>query len=130
MPKRTPKSNYQLAETHRVDARRDRQRKRASRRTMSAREIHAAVTEIIGDDMHAKRVLSLASAVDGTMAAASLSVCAIGRALADEYDLEPKYATKQVDRLLSNTKLRVLELQPDGARYVIAERKQLVVALD
>jgi hypothetical protein len=67
---------------------------------------------MIGDDMHARRVLSLASAVDGTMAAASLSVCAIGRALADEYDLDPKHATKQVDRLLSNRKLEVWELLP------------------
>ena len=97
---------------------------------MSAQEIHSAVTEMIGDDMHAKRVLSLASAVDGTMAAASLSVCAIGRALADEYDLDPKHATKQVDRLLSNSKLTVWDLQPKWARYVIAERKKIVVALD
>jgi len=80
--------------------------------------------------MHAKRVLSLASAVDGTMAAASLSVCAIGRALATEYDLDPKHATKQVDRLLSNGKLDVWELLPQWVRYVVGVRKQIVVALD
>jgi hypothetical protein len=97
---------------------------------MAGQEVHAAVEEMIGDDMHAKRVLSLASAVDGTMAAASLSVCAIGRALADEYDLDPKHATKQVDRLLSNSKLDVWELLPEWARYVVADRKQIVVALD
>jgi hypothetical protein len=111
-------------------ARRSRQRLRSSRRTMSAREVHAAVKEMIGDDMHARRVLSLASAVDGTMAAASLSVCAIGRALADEYDLDPKHATKQVDRLLSNRKLEVWELLPAWASYVVGERKRIVVALD
>jgi hypothetical protein len=97
---------------------------------MSAREVRAAVEEMVGDDMHAKRVLSLASAVDGTMAAASLSVCAIGRALADEYDLDPKHATKQVDRLLSNRKLEPKELQTQWARYVIGSRKDIVVALD
>ena len=80
--------------------------------------------------MHAKRVLSLASAVDGTMAAASLSVCAIGRALADEYELEPKHATKQVDRLLSNTKLDPWDLQPKWCRYVVGSREDIVVALD
>lgn len=85
---------------------------------------------MVGDDMHAKRVLSLASTVDGTMAAASLSVCAIGRALADEYDLDPKHATKQVDRLLSNRKLEVWELLAQWASYVVAERKRIVVALD
>lgn len=97
---------------------------------MSAEEVHDAVAEMIGDDMHAKRVLSLASAVDGTMAAASLSVCAIGRALADEYDLDPKHATKQVDRLLSNRKLDVWQLIPLWVRYVIGERREIVVALD
>jgi len=97
---------------------------------MSAREVHAAVTEMVGEDMHAKRVLSLASAVDGTMAAASLSVCAIGRALADEYDLEPKHATKQVDRLLSNSRLDPWEVQGQWARYVIGSRKDIIVALD
>lgn len=111
-------------------ARRHRQRKRSSRRTMSAREVRAAVKEMVGDDMHARRVLSLASAVDGTMAAASLSVCAIGRALADEYELDPKHATKQVDRLLSNRKLDVWELLPAWAAYVVGERKRIVVALD
>ena len=39
---------------------------------MSAQEIHNAVTQMIGADMHVKRVLSLAPAVDGTMAAAKI----------------------------------------------------------
>jgi len=111
-------------------ARANRQRKEASQRTVSAQEVQAAVSEMVGADMHAKRVISLASAVDGTMAAASLSVCAIGRALADEYDLDPKHATKQVDRLLSNCKLNVWELLPQWVHYVVGDRKQIVVALD
>jgi len=85
---------------------------------------------MIGDEMHAKRVLSLGAAVDGAMAAASLSVSAIGRALADEHDLDPKHATKQVDRLLSNRKLEPWELMPQWVRYVVAERKEIVVVLD
>jgi len=97
---------------------------------MSSREVSIAVRAMVGDELHAKRVLSLASAVSGAMAAASLSVCAIGRALAEEQDLDPKHATKQVDRLLSNRKIEVRELQKHWAAYVVGQRKRIVVALD
>jgi hypothetical protein len=115
---------------HRKRARLNRQRKRSSQRTMSSQDIRATVEGMIGEDMHAKRVLSIASAVDGVMASASLSVCAIGRALADEYALEPKHATKQVDRLLSNCKFEPWTLQQAWTRWVVGVRKQIVVALD
>lgn len=97
---------------------------------MSAREVRAAVQQMVGEDMHAKRVLSLGAAVDGVMAAASVSVAAIGRALADEYELAPKHATKQVDRLLSNRGVEPWELMPRWARYIIGGRRRVVVALD
>jgi hypothetical protein len=97
---------------------------------MSTQEVRAAVESMVGDDMHAKRISSLAAAVDGAMAAATLSVCAIGCALAEEHELDPKHAPKQVDRLLSNSKLKVWDLLPLWARYVVAERKRIVVALD
>ena len=114
----------------REQARRNRQRKESSQATMSAEQVRASVKQMIGDDMHAKRVLSLGSAVDGAMAAASLSVSAIGRALADEHDLDPKHATKQVDRLLSNRKIEPWALMPQWIRYLVAERTEIIVVLD
>ncbi len=63
---------------------------------------HAFVNELLGDDVHAMRVLSLANGVVGVMHAASLGIHAIGRGLADALDLDAKHAIKQVDRLLSN----------------------------
>ena len=97
---------------------------------MAAQDTQAMIRAMIGDDFHAKRVLSLGAAVDGVMSAASLSVSAIGRALADEYELDTKHATKQVDRLLSNAKVNVQQLTARYARYIVGARKDIVVALD
>src|ERR1700738_729123 len=53
-------------------------------------------------DLHAKRVLSLANGVIGVLHAASAAIHAIGQGLALARGLTPKHAIKQVDRLLSN----------------------------
>ena len=43
--------------------------------------VHEFVHDLVGEDMHAKRVLSLGNAVVGVMHAASLSIHAIGEGL-------------------------------------------------
>ena len=63
--------------------------------------------DIFGQDMHAKRVLSLANVTQGVIESSSLAIHAIGNGLAQANGLERKYAIKQVDRLLSNSKLNV-----------------------
>ena len=76
------------------------------------------VREAMGDDFHAKRVLSLANATLGAMHAAALGVTTIGNALAQVRSLDPKAAVKQVDRLLSNSGVRPWELFSSwGARW-------------
>ena len=57
---------------------------------------------LFGDDLHAKRVHSLANATLGAMTSASLAVCTIGHGLALARGGLSKHAIKQVDRLLSN----------------------------
>ena len=64
---------------------------------------HVFVAELLGEDVHMTRVMSLANGVVGVLHAAALGIHAIGRGLADALDLDPKHAVKQVDRLLSNT---------------------------
>lgn len=86
--------------------------------------------EIFGQDMHAKRVLSLANATHGVIESSSLAIHAIGNGLAQANGLERKYAIKQVDRLLSNSKLNVWSLFDDWVPYVVAERKETVVSMD
>ncbi|WP_319784410.1 IS4 family transposase [Oceanisphaera sp. IT1-181] len=86
--------------------------------------------DIFGQDMHAKRVLSLANATQGVIESSSLAIHAIGNGLAQANGLERKYAIKQVDRLLSNSKLDVWSLFDDWVPYVVAERKEIVVSMD
>ncbi len=86
--------------------------------------------ELFAEDMHAKRVTSLGNAVVGVMHAASLSIHAIGLGLATAQELSRKHAVKQVDRLMSNAKLKVCELFATWVPFVIAERKEVVIALD
>lgn len=88
------------------------------------------VSTLFAGDMHALRVLSLSNAVTGAIFAGALGVHAIGKALAESQDLEPKHAIKQVDRLLSNMRVSVWELFPTWVRFLLARREQVVVVLD
>ena len=92
--------------------------------------VHAYLHEIFADDLHAKRVLSLASATSGLLKATTLSVHAIGRALAEEDKLEPRHAIKQVDRLMSNAGIDPWALAASWVPYVVSFRAEIVVAID
>jgi hypothetical protein len=85
---------------------------------------------MVGENMHAKRVASLTNAVVGVVNAVSLSIHAIGAGLAAAAGVNTKHAIKQVDRLLSNSALRVWTLFADWVPYVLAARREIVVALD
>src|ERR1700744_1204632 len=80
--------------------------------------------------LHAKRVDSLCDATLGVLRSASLAVCAIGQGLAAARGLNPKHATKQVDRLLSNPKINVDDILACWVPYIIGARDAIVVALD
>jgi Transposase DDE domain len=85
---------------------------------------------VLGHDLHAKRVASLCDATLGVLRSASLAVCTIGQGLAAARGLNPKHATKQVDRLLSNPKINVDDILARWVPYVIGARSSIVVALD
>ena len=85
---------------------------------------------LLGEDMHAKRVLSIALAVTGVLQAANLAIHAIGRGMAAARGGDPKHGTKQVDRLLSNDGLTLWRLFEPWVRFVVGDRKEIVVALD
>jgi len=97
---------------------------------MDRRSTQRLSKEIFGEDLHAKRVQSLANGVSGVLRAASLSIHAIGAAYAELATIRPKHGIKQVDRFLSNHAFDVAKLTPAWARFVIGARKELVLALD
>lgn len=99
-------------------------------RPLSTTQVQKFVESIVGDHFHARRVLSVTSATVGVLRAALLGVSAIGRALAMAEGLKTKHAIKQVDRLLSNTRLDVWAFFAWWVPYLIGARTEVVVALD
>jgi hypothetical protein len=105
-------------------------RKRRAAPRLSPERVHDFVSGLLGEDVHATRVLSFANGVVGVMHAAALGVHVIGRGLADAMGLDPKHAIKQIDRLLSNTGITVWEWFQQWVTFVVASRPEVVVALD
>src|ERR1700732_498053 len=85
---------------------------------------------LFGDDLHAKRVHSLANATLGVMTGASLAVSTIGHGLASARGGLSKHAIKQVDRLLSNPGIDVKELFMLWVPSMIGSRKNVEIAMD
>jgi hypothetical protein len=82
------------------------------------------------DDVHAKRVLSLAHGALGVMSGAAFAVSLIGQALAQGRGLLAKSAIKQVDRSLSNAGVVPWSLFASWVGEVVAQRREIVVAMD
>ena len=92
--------------------------------------VHNYLDRIFAEDLHAKRVQSLANGTLGVMTSASLAVSIIGQSLAQARGLLSKHAIKQVDRLLSNRGIVVWDMFAPWVREVVGQRKTLVVAMD
>jgi len=92
--------------------------------------VHEFLSRIFADDLHAKRVLSLANGVLGVMTSAALAVSLVGQALAQARGILPKSGIKQVDRLLSNSGVEPWDLFGSWAREIVGERREIVVAMD
>ena len=85
---------------------------------------------LFDDDLHAKRVESLANGVAGVLNAAMLTIHAIGQAYAAVAHIEARSGVKQIDRLLSNVGVSLTALFPAWIRFVVGVRTELIVALD
>jgi hypothetical protein len=97
---------------------------------ISLETVEQFIGEIFSQELHAKRVLSLAGATLGTMRTCSLAVSVIGQGLALARGLETKHAVKQVDRMLSNPGLDVDALLPHWVSYLVGQRSEITVAMD
>ena len=96
----------------------------------SFNQVRQALGSVLDHDLHAKRVDSLCDATLGVLRSSSLAVCMIGQGLAAARGLNPKHATKQVDRLLSNPMINVDDILVRWVPYVVGARDAIVVALD
>jgi hypothetical protein len=92
--------------------------------------VHEFLSRVFAEDLHAKRVQSLANGALGVMTSAALAVALIGQALAQARAILPKSGIKQVDRLLSNTGIVPWDLFGAWVREVVGERREIVVAMD
>lgn len=93
-------------------------------------DVHDVLSGLFADDLHAKRILSLAGATLGVVQTASLAVGAIGEGLALARGRLTKHAIKQVDRLLSNPGIDIDVLLASWVRYVVGARTDIAVAMD
>ena len=109
-----------------------------TKRLLSFDGVHRFLRTLFADDLHAKRVLSLAGATLGVIESASLAVGMIGQGLALARGRLTKHAIpldalasgKQVDRLLSNPGIDVDALLVHWVPYVVGSRSSITVAMD
>jgi hypothetical protein len=94
------------------------------------RDVKKFLDSVLAEDIHTKRIESLANATLGVMTGASLAVAVIGRSLAQARGLLTKHAVKQVDRLLSNPGIDVWDLFACWVPEIVGPRKSIVVAMD
>jgi hypothetical protein len=88
------------------------------------------VSRAVDDELHPKLTDSLANGVLGVLEASSLAISLVGNGLAVAQGLDTKHAIKQVDRLLSNRNLQLEQLDVPWTRFVLGDRKEVVIALD
>ena len=94
----------------------------------SSDQVRQVLGHVLGDDLvYAKRVASLSDAT-WQLRSGSLAICTIGQTAAAR-GLNPKHATKQVDRLLSNPKIDVDDILARWVPYIVGARTTIVVAL-
>src|SRR3954462_12713342 len=98
----------------------------SKRKFMQVKDVRSFLDSVLAEDIHTKRVDSLANATLGVMTGASVAVAMIGKSLAQA--LLPKHAIKQVDRLLSNSKLEAVFAS--WVPEMVGSRTDIVVAMD
>jgi hypothetical protein len=97
---------------------------------LDRRHVQEFADELFGENLHAKRLLSLANGVVGVLHAATLAIHAIGAAYAVVAQGQAKHGIKQIDRWLSNPAFDVARLWSSWVVFVVGVREEIVIALD
>src|SRR5260370_40288643 len=93
------------------------------RKDITLKTTHQFLNGLFSEDVHAKRIYSLANATLGVISSASLAVNTIGQGLALARGRLPKHAIKQVDRMLSDTGIDVDEISKGWVPYAVGQGK-------
>jgi hypothetical protein len=89
------------------------------------------VESSVGRRLHAKQVLSVFMIAFGIIWADRLGVAAVGTAMARRaFGTSPKHGIKQVDRCLSDAKLKLSNLFAGYVPFVVGQRQSIVVTMD
>ncbi len=89
------------------------------------------VTAIFGKLLHHKQVLSLGLVTLGVVFSARMTIHAIGTAMAQaRHFVFPKHGIKQVDRFMSNSKIKPVVLREGLVRAVVGCRKAVEMTMD
>ena len=102
----------------------------SKRGLMQVKNVRNFLDSVLDEDIHTKRIASLANATLGVMTGASLGVAVIGKSLAQARGLLPKHAVKQVDRLLSNPRIEAWDVFASWVPEMVGPRTDIVVAMD
>jgi hypothetical protein len=102
----------------------------SKRGLMQVKNVRSFLDSVLDEDIHTKRIASLANATLGVMTGASLGVAVIGKSLAQARGLLPKHAVKQVDRLLSNPRIEAWDVFASWVPEMVGPRTDIVVAMD
>jgi len=98
--------------------------------TFKFEKIKNYLNDLFQTNVHAKRVNSIANAVQGVITSTSLALSMIGQGLAASQGKITKHCKKQVDRLLSNAKFDVWGYFSYWVPEQIGNRKEVVIAMD
>jgi hypothetical protein len=134
----SPKKRPQVKGRRRAAAKRRHKASRAaeSRRRQKARGLDEktllkASKSIFGKWLHHKQVLSFALVTLGVIYTARMTIHAIGTAMARMRGHScPKHGIKQVDRFMSNDKIKQVELRKGLVTAVVGKRKHIDVSMD
>src|SRR5689334_21367533 len=102
----------------------------SKRGLMQVKDVRSFLDSVLDEDIHTKRIASLANATLGVMTGASLGVAVIDKSLAQARGLLTKHAVKQVDRLLSNPRIEAWDVFATWVPAMVGPRKDIVVAMD
>ncbi|NOR51633.1 MAG: IS4 family transposase [Gammaproteobacteria bacterium] len=104
--------------------------KQRFRKGFEHKDVRGFVEDIFDNDIHSKRITSLAGATTGVLASGSLAISAIGLGLSHVCGTTTKHAVKQVDRLVGNDKVDVWAYFRYWVPHVVSGRQNIMVAMD